>query len=794
MFLPAHHLSFASLPALLATLAVFAAASTLPAQCGLTWQPGAPAAGVNGTVLAVAPLPNGDVIAGGTFGIADAANTNNIARWDGTTWHPLGAGTDNTVNAIVRMPNGDVVAGGTFTAAGGQPANHIARWNGSVWTTLGTGLNGNVHALLVLQNGDLLVGGAFVSAGATVVNRVARWNGSTWSPLGPGFPGNRVNALARLANGDIAAGGDIGTPTSTIYGLQRWDGASWQIIPGFDQFSFSIVEGLATQTNGDLWAIGTMFIGGTTRIARWNGTTLAAFAAPIAPRSVVARANGEVWFGGVEGTSAPSLLRWNGISLGPVAGGPARVRALAEDTNARMVVGAEPITIPKQRAVTRFDGSSWQSLGAPVPPLVTTMVRMPNGDVVIGGAFVSFRGVAANNLARWNGSTWAPLGAGVDGEVRTLAAAPNGELIVAGLFANAGGAPANQVARWNGQAWSTLGGGLPFVPTAIAVSATEEIMATSVGLVRRWDGLAWSTPALAGATVLFGVVALPGGDFVFAGAFSGLGTPMTSVARYSRGVVSSIPGAPAGIGTRLFLADNGDVIVRGIGLSRWNGTTWATLPSILSLAYGELADGDLLTAREAQALGGGAASAVFRFDNGAWQSIGEVLPEAIAVTGSGHGDLFAAGPIETASGQVSMGFAHAVSTCAAVVTVAGSGCTGGAGPVTLAAQNKPWVGGTFRSVATGMTPSSLALQVVGLPAPTQALPGGAPGCSLFVDPLLLDVIVPNAGVAAGEFVVPADPSLAGQLLRVQTIGIELSATSIVRLTGTNALDLTIGAL
>jgi len=33
-------------------------------------------------------------------------------------------------------------AGGAFTTAGGNPANNIAKWNGSSWSPLGDGISG----------------------------------------------------------------------------------------------------------------------------------------------------------------------------------------------------------------------------------------------------------------------------------------------------------------------------------------------------------------------------------------------------------------------------------------------------------------------------------------------------------------------------------------------------------------------------------------------------------------------------------------------------------------------------
>ena len=195
------------------SLASFVAATALAtspaAQCGFDWLPGTVGNGPYGRVFALLTLPNGDLIAGGSFPVADANFANNIARWDGATWQPLGDGVSGRVNAIARMPNGDIVAGGSFTIPGVQPANRIARWDGSSWSPLGPGLNNTVNALLVLPNGNLVAGGAFAFAGGMVVNRVAQWNGVVWTPLGLGFDAGEVASLARLQNGNVIAGGNL---------------------------------------------------------------------------------------------------------------------------------------------------------------------------------------------------------------------------------------------------------------------------------------------------------------------------------------------------------------------------------------------------------------------------------------------------------------------------------------------------------------------------------------------------------------------------------------------------------
>ena len=123
--------------------------------------PGQSMPGVDGIVYAIATLPDGAVIAAGSFSAAGTSLAKNIVRLDDDSWSPLGAGiggsSEGSVYAIAVLPNGDIVAGGNFFAAGGVPMNRIARWNGQSWLPLGAGVDGSVSALAVLPNGDLVL-------------------------------------------------------------------------------------------------------------------------------------------------------------------------------------------------------------------------------------------------------------------------------------------------------------------------------------------------------------------------------------------------------------------------------------------------------------------------------------------------------------------------------------------------------------------------------------------------------------------------------------------------------------
>jgi hypothetical protein len=77
--------------------------------------------------------------------MAGGQSANNIARWNGTIWQPLGSGL-NTPAQCLAVYAGEVVVGGNFTLAGGQSALLIARWLGAgaytAYCTSGTTASG----------------------------------------------------------------------------------------------------------------------------------------------------------------------------------------------------------------------------------------------------------------------------------------------------------------------------------------------------------------------------------------------------------------------------------------------------------------------------------------------------------------------------------------------------------------------------------------------------------------------------------------------------------------------------
>lgn len=201
---------------------------------GSAWVPAA--TGLPAPASVLFESSNGTIYAGTTNG--------RVYELAGSAWMSVGAAfVDPTINrpqvqALAELADGSLVAAGRFGSAGGVPLNNVARWDGAAWQPLGSGLPAafgfaaSVERLAVLPSGELIAGGGgFIVPPATEPSdRLARWNGSTWSA---------VSAIVQSTGLPIQTSGPLlldesGNLLNASGSIFRFTGTAWQsLVFGF---------------------------------------------------------------------------------------------------------------------------------------------------------------------------------------------------------------------------------------------------------------------------------------------------------------------------------------------------------------------------------------------------------------------------------------------------------------------------------------------------------------------------------------------------------------------------------
>lgn len=742
-------------------------------------------AGCNGTVRALLPLGNGQLIAGGRFDMAGGISVASIALWDGVAWQALGAGVNGTVRALARLPTGEVVAGGDFTSAGGQQIDNIAIWNGVAWAPLGAGVDAPVRALCTTATGALVAGGEFLMAGGVAASRIAMWVGGQWLAMGSGC-NNHVSSLAPMQNGDVVAVGP-----------------------------FSLAGGVPN-------------LG----IARWSGTWAAMDAGlPFlhVPASVSVVTGGDLLLGSL---LVPSVMRWTGVQW--VVQGPSGVAAVANALGISAVVhdavgglvAVGGFRLANQQNLVRIVGGQAVGLGQLDGP-VTSLSKLPDGGVVVVGEFRSIPFTFPGGFARWLGGEWSVSDAS---GITAIGGLANGRLLAAGRFTRL------FTSSWP---WGP--------PTSTTHYYPGAILEPTAGLVTHlpiFGPYGWGTPTprdgrlatrLSDGSILLGY---DGGSSMAVERYSSLGAPMPSLpplasrahafaesnagplAAGDFGVLLLQGGSWVSLGSSnapcyaLAVTPNGSVIVGGAftsiggvpaqGIAAWNGSSWTPL----QVGIGGVVRALLALPNERLLAGGAFATAgtvvannIARWDGSAWSEVaGGTNAPVNALLMADNGDIWVGGDFTAVGGSRGAGWAaRLVTPCPASSVSVGSGCTGSGGALGLMATSLPWLGGEFSSRASGLPTPSLGLAVAGLVPISvplvQVLPIGVAGCSLLTNPVLIDVFVPQSSTAEVRLPLPAATVLVGQVIYQQVVGIELDAFGVPSaLTATNALRLVVGTL
>jgi hypothetical protein len=321
--------------------------------------------------------------AGGWFGSAGSVAAQYIARWDGTSWHPLGNGTYRPLDALAFWDDGNGKA--LYAGAAWIGTNILQRWNGTSWSDVGVAPSnwfntGPIYAIAAFDDGvqsALYVAGGFTSVGNLPCSGgIVRWDGSHFSTLGLCVIGGNVRALTVFDDGSgsalYAAGPTNSSPGHFSY-VGRWNGHAWQALGDVAEPIYSVKVWDDGHGGGPaLYAAGDV-IGG---VIRWNGASWTVLGAGIN-----------------DGTRRVYSIEACDDGTGP---------ALYAAVGYVLPVGVDGFDI------MRWDGSSWSALVNAQQGFAYTLGVHDDGssqgpDLFVGGMFTSIGGVAASDIARRDG-------------------------------------------------------------------------------------------------------------------------------------------------------------------------------------------------------------------------------------------------------------------------------------------------------------------------------------------------------------------------------------------------------
>lgn len=557
-----------------------------------------------------------------------------LATWDGIRWQTLPAPAFYAPTYVEF--NGELLVCGQGTSTDAPALGiAVARWDGTGWRAMGNGLrdpNSNswsVGTAMAVLNGQLLLGGSNLFDIESHPYQVARWDGQTWHAMSvaPSELYYPPSSFGQRRGEWYSTWGAPGTNAV----LKRWNGQSW--VPANDGVG-GLYGGTLLEFEDNLylstswgWNNGSQF-----RLARRTETGWAT-----------------VDNTGVAILSTPMGLigTWEVTELPP----------WGRERGAQVIV---------------WNGQGWSTLGEPLlaigwpssGPLVLKMTWYA-GELVVSGSFTRAGNQALSGLARWDGSSWQPLGAGLTpshgaqllqdgwygsgGPWFTDSVQHEGLAIVAGTFdVPTPQGRASHVAAWDGGAWQSVANPPPFGNGLRAATVFQD--AIHVQEVDGWKHLAryadgeWTMLPRPEATTRLGSIAVHQSELVTHTAsrlWAWNGSSWRELA--SLGFID-IFGEPVP------LVSMGDSIVVRTSefpsrLMRFDGTSWSQIPT--GLAQHPAIKGlrkhgaDLIAFGQFSTIGGTAASNIAAWDGAAWRSLGSGLTESVGDVRVRGADIFA---------------------------------------------------------------------------------------------------------------------------------------------------------
>jgi len=446
-------------------------------------------------------------------------SSQNVARWNGTQWVPVGNGwagfaaytletfddgsgpklyvggtgtvyvpalqrfdassglwetpspdpaftTDHSVRALKAFDDGSgpaLFVGGSFGGAAGVTSPNIIKYTGSTWVAVSGGVNGVTYSMDVFNDGS---GPALYLAGGfqpPTPDKVMKWDGTTLLSTSSNIYTDAIGPILKT----LTVGGETALYASgrfssvgagvPVNSVARYDGSEWEGV-GYDHdpnFSQFTLTASLDVSAGGEPDRVLVVLDQTQWPSKVIGGVTTALITPT-PASISTTAAYRILDLDAAGPE-PQRLFAVGRFLKYAADGTVEVHRIGVFQNGGWVEFAGGL-----RGLELAGDVSGDQLNA-----AAVFDDGTGPALYVGGRFSHNDGSPANSILKFNGTTWTAVGdglqlAGGPGTVYDLLVHNDGSgpaLFIAGSFDTAGGQPAANIAKWDGFTWSPVGAG-----------------------------------------------------------------------------------------------------------------------------------------------------------------------------------------------------------------------------------------------------------------------------------------------------------------------------------------------
>ncbi|HEX9962236.1 MAG TPA: FG-GAP-like repeat-containing protein, partial [Pyrinomonadaceae bacterium] len=392
------------------------------------------------SVYTIVKQPDGKILTGGNFTLANNRPASNIARFnaDGsvdTTFSTFSVSVHgNGLRAVAPLPNGKIFIGGNFFRPSNGSLTSLLRLNanGTFDSTFTPTVNGTVYEIKVQPDGKILVGGSFTSFGGQSRVRLMRLNADGSLDTTFNYSALQVDSIALQPDGKIIVSEAASNGNGT------------------NNFKISRLNADGTIDNS--------FTATTTTGANYRGYSL-----KIQP-------DGKILLGGVfflfQGSARACLLRLNSdgsldASFNPSITllGLTQVRSVDIDGAGRIVIGGDfsAVNGAPRNKIARLnpDGTTDASFShqSGADDLVYAVRAEPDNRIIFGGDFRRYDGAIAYRFARLdeNGSYDQTFASRINtnGTVKDVEIQTDNKILLGGNFFYNNGTGSGGLARIN---------------------------------------------------------------------------------------------------------------------------------------------------------------------------------------------------------------------------------------------------------------------------------------------------------------------------------------------------------